>query len=147
MIMVPMVCWRTRWDLGKLYKLLGTIFNPQFFFIVFTINHITEYCLPTLCHSIFITSSLLAYLRESRGVRGPHLVIVPKSVAGNWIKEIKKWCPSIKAIRMMGNKDDRKRVTTEELPPDPKTGKRKWDVLVTSYEGILKEQKVLQRIN
>lgn len=93
------------------------------------------------------TISLLAYLRESRGVRGPHLVIVPKSVAGNWIKEIKKWCPSIKAIRMMGNKDDRKRVTTEELPPDPKTGKRKWDVLVTSYEGILKEQKVLQRIN
>ena len=28
------------------------------------------------------TISFLAYLREGRGVRGPHIVIVPKSVVG-----------------------------------------------------------------
>jgi len=61
------------------------------------------------------TISLLAYLHENCGFLGSHLIIVPKSVAGNWIKEIKKLCPSIKSIRMMGNKDDRKHITTEEL--------------------------------
>ena len=35
------------------------------------------------------TIALLAYLRESRGVRGQHLVVVPKSVTGNWIREVK----------------------------------------------------------
>jgi len=93
------------------------------------------------------TISLLAYLREARGVRGPHIIIVPKSVVGNWIRELKKWCPVIKAVRMLGNKADRERVINEELPPDPKTGKRKFDVLVTSYEGILKAKTPLSRID
>ena len=30
------------------------------------------------------TISLLAYLRETRGMKGPHLVVVPKSVVGKW---------------------------------------------------------------
>jgi SWI/SNF-related matrix-associated actin-dependent regulator of chromatin subfamily A member 5 len=86
------------------------------------------------------TISLLAYLRESRGVRGPHIVIVPKSVVGNWCREFKKWCPNIKAIKMGGTKEERQRFVAESLPLDPVTGKRKWDVLVTSYEGLLKEK-------
>lgn len=86
------------------------------------------------------TISLLAYLRESRGVRGPHLIIVPKSVVGNWIREFKKWCPCIKAVRMGGTKAERQKFVNEDLPLDPATGKRKFDVLVTSYEGLLKEK-------
>jgi SWI/SNF-related matrix-associated actin-dependent regulator of chromatin subfamily A member 5 len=92
------------------------------------------------------TISLLAYLRESRGVRGPHMVIVPKSVVGNWIREFRRWCPSIKAIRMGGTKDERLKFVTEDLPVDPTTGKRKFDVLVTSYEGLLKEKGKLGKI-
>jgi SWI/SNF-related matrix-associated actin-dependent regulator of chromatin subfamily A member 5 len=78
------------------------------------------------------TISLLAYLRESRGVRGPHIVIVPKSVVGNWIREFKKWCPCIKAVKMGGTKEERQKVIAEDLPLDPVTGKHKFDVLVTS---------------
>ena len=92
------------------------------------------------------TISFLAYLRESRGVKGPHLVIVPKSVVGNWIREFKKWCPVIKAIRMGGTKEERQRFIIEDLPVDPATGKYKWDVLVTSYEGLLKERGKLGKI-
>ena len=92
------------------------------------------------------TISLLAYLRESRGVKGPHLVIVPKSVVGNWIRELKKWCPVIRSVRMLGNKEERKRVVKEELPLG-KDGKLKFDVLVTSYEGILKEKSALAKIS
>ena len=92
------------------------------------------------------TISLLAYLREARGVRGTHIIIVPKSVIGNWMHEIKKWCPSIKAVRILGNKAGREKVVQNELSPDPKTGKRKFDVLVTSYEGILKETTTLGEV-
>ena len=74
------------------------------------------------------------------------MVVVPKSVLGNWIKEIKMWCPSIKAVKLPGHKEARKRVVTEDLPLDSKTGRHKFDVLVTSYEGILKEKGPLSKI-
>jgi len=34
--------------------------------------------------------SFLAYLREQEGIIGPHLIVVPKSTLGNWIKEFEK---------------------------------------------------------
>lgn len=92
------------------------------------------------------TISLLAYLRESRGVRGPHLVLVPKSVAGNWMRELKRWCPSIRAARMGGTKEERLRFIETELPIDPTTGRRGFDVLVASYEGLLKEKGRLSKV-
>jgi SWI/SNF-related matrix-associated actin-dependent regulator of chromatin subfamily A member 5 len=92
------------------------------------------------------TISFLAYLREHRGIKGPHIVIVPKSVVGNWIREFKKWCPCIRAIRMGGTKEERLKFEKENLPKDPATGKFKWDVLVTSYEGLLREKGKLGKI-
>ena len=92
------------------------------------------------------TISLLAYLREARGVKGPHLVIVPKSVVGNWIKEFRKWCPSIKAVRMGGTKEERMHAREEFLKPDPTSGKYKFDALICSYEAVRKEKTSLGRI-
>jgi SWI/SNF-related matrix-associated actin-dependent regulator of chromatin subfamily A member 5 len=92
------------------------------------------------------TIAFLAYLRENRGVRGPHMVIVPKSVVGNWMREIKKWCPAIRAVRMGGTKAERLHFETEHLPKDPATGRYHWDVLVTSYEGLLRERGKLSKI-
>lgn len=37
------------------------------------------------------TISLLGYLREFRGITGPHMVIVPKSTLHNWLNEFKRW--------------------------------------------------------
>ncbi|KAL7551496.1 hypothetical protein ACHAWF_014686 [Thalassiosira exigua] len=92
------------------------------------------------------TISLLAYLREARGVKGPHIVVVPKSVVGNWIKEFRKWCPSIRAVRMGGTKEERARARETFLKPDADTGKYKFDALVCSYEAVLKEKGSLGRI-
>lgn len=92
------------------------------------------------------TISLLAYLRESRGVKGPHICVVPKSVVGNWCRELKKWCPVIRVVKMLGTKDERKRVVAEEVKPSI-GGKARFDVLVTSYEGILREKGPLGKIH
>lgn len=56
------------------------------------------------------------------------------------------WCPVIRAIRMGGTKEERLKFEKEHLPVDPATGKHKWDVLVTSYEGLLKEKGKLSKI-
>lgn len=45
--------------------------------------------------------SYLAYLREENGIRGKHLVICPKSVQSNWLREINKWFPSCKAVMLL----------------------------------------------
>ena len=62
------------------------------------------------------------------------------------MREFKKWCPSIRAVRMGGTKDERLHFEKEYLPVDPVTGKYKWDVLVTSYEGMLKGRSKLAKI-
>jgi len=53
------------------------------------------------------TISLLGYLSEYRGISGPHLIAVPKSTLGNWINEIKRWCPHMRAFKFHGSKDER----------------------------------------
>ncbi len=55
------------------------------------------------------TISLLGYLHEFRGITGPHMVIVPKSTIGNWLKEFKRWCPVIRAVKFLGNAEERVR--------------------------------------
>lgn len=77
--------------------------------------------------------SLLAYLKESRNISGPHIVIVPKSTVSNWLREFKKWCPALRAIRLQGDKAERARAIREDLILG------KFDVLVASYESILLE--------
>mmetsp|Transcript_28437 Transcript_28437/g.88000 ORF Transcript_28437/g.88000 Transcript_28437/m.88000 type:complete len:1159 (-) Transcript_28437:112-3588(-) len=86
--------------------------------------------------------SLLAYLCESRDIRGPHICIVPKSVVNNWMREIRKWCPTLRPVKLLGDKHERARVLREELR-DPNS----FDVCVTSYEGVLKEKAGLCKIN
>ncbi|KAI9996610.1 hypothetical protein PInf_014347 [Phytophthora infestans] len=83
--------------------------------------------------------SLLAYLREARGIEGPHIIIVPKSTVGNWMRELKRWCPSIKAFKFMGSKDERA-VQRETVV------RQDFDALVLSYEVATIEKSILQKI-
>ena len=55
------------------------------------------------------TISLIGYLNEARGIKGPHLVIVPKSVMGNWCNEFRKFAPTIKVVKFHGNGEARVR--------------------------------------
>ena len=51
--------------------------------------------------------SYLAYMREEHGVLGKHLIICPKSVSMNWMREINKWMPKMKAAIMPCEKEER----------------------------------------
>jgi len=53
------------------------------------------------------TIALLAYLYEYRGIRGPHLIIVPKSTLHNWMNEFRNWCPTLRPVKFHGNEEER----------------------------------------
>lgn len=83
--------------------------------------------------------SLLGYLKESRKISGPHLVIVPKSVCSNWMREFKRWCPALRTVRLQGSKDERAETIKTELVAG------QFDVAVVSYESLLRESAHLLR--
>ncbi|EEB20390.1 helicase, putative [Pediculus humanus corporis] len=87
------------------------------------------------------TISLLGYMKHYRQIPGPHMVIVPKSTLANWMIEFKKWCPSIKAICLIGDAEARNTFIRDVLLPGA------WDVCVTSYEMVIKERGVFKKIN
>lgn len=87
------------------------------------------------------TISLLGYMCLMRDVAGPHVVIVPKSTLSNWMTEFKRWSPSLEIICLIGNADERQRVIQEEILPG------EWNVVVTSYEMILRERATFKKFN
>ncbi|BGP01284.1 hypothetical protein NBRC10513v2_002236 [Rhodotorula toruloides] len=78
------------------------------------------------------TLSLLAYLSEQHGQKGPHLLVCPLSVLGSWMSEIARWLPSFTAIRYHGPAGERERLKSEVAEKDP-------DLLVTTYEAYTAE--------
>ncbi|RHY25867.1 hypothetical protein DYB32_008035 [Aphanomyces invadans] len=78
--------------------------------------------------------SLLAYLRESRGI----VDIDFFSTVGNWMRELGRWCPSIRTFKFMGDKDQRN-VLRESIKSV------KWDVCVLSFEVAIIEKTTLKK--
>lgn len=52
-------------------------------------------------------------MAEFKGVRGPHIVIVPKSTLANWNNEFARWCPSLKVSKFHGSKEERETFVRE----------------------------------
>lgn len=77
----------------------------------------------------------------NRNNAGPHIVIVPKSTLQNWLNEFEKWCPSIKAVCLIGDQETRNQFIREVLMPGD------WDVCVTSYEMCIREKAVFKKFN
>ncbi|XP_031274357.1 ISWI chromatin-remodeling complex ATPase CHR11 [Pistacia vera] len=87
------------------------------------------------------TISLLGYLHEFRGITGPHMVVAPKSTLGNWMNEIRRFCPVLRAVKFLGNPDERRHIREELLVAG------KFDVCVTSFEMAIKEKSALRRFS
>ena len=87
------------------------------------------------------TISLLGYLRESKGVRGPHMVVAPKSTLGNWIKEFARFCPMLRVFKFHGTQEERTHQREKLLVAG------KFDVVVTSFEMAIKEKNSFKKFS
>lgn len=86
------------------------------------------------------TLSLITYLVEVKQVQGPFLVIVPLSVISNWVRELDRWAPSLVKVVYKGDPTTRKNIQMYEMHGG------NFNVLLTTYEFIVKDKQVLGRI-
>ncbi|TMW51170.1 hypothetical protein DOY81_003786, partial [Sarcophaga bullata] len=87
------------------------------------------------------TISFLGYLKHFKNQARPHIVIVPKSTLQNWINEFEKWCPSLRAVCLIGDQDARHTFIRDILLPGD------WDVCVTSYEMCMLAKSAFKKFN
>ncbi|KAF2819188.1 hypothetical protein CC86DRAFT_147719 [Ophiobolus disseminans] len=85
------------------------------------------------------TISLITYLIEKKRQPGPYLVIVPLSTLTNWNNEFDKWAPSVTKIVYKGPPNQRK-----QYQQQIRWGQ--FQVLLTTYEFIIKDRPILSKI-
>ncbi|ORY17566.1 SNF2 family N-terminal domain-domain-containing protein [Clohesyomyces aquaticus] len=85
------------------------------------------------------TISLITYLIEKKHQPGPYLVIVPLSTLTNWNNEFEKWAPSVQRIVYKGPPNQRK-----QHQQQIRWGQ--FQVLLTTYEFIIKDRPILSKI-
>ncbi|TRM60158.1 SNF2 family N-terminal domain-containing protein [Schizophyllum amplum] len=87
------------------------------------------------------TISFLSYLKHHHGIKGPHLVVVPKSTLRNWQREFEHWTPDVKAVVLAGSKEERAEIVANSLITQD------FEVCITSYEVCLIEKSALKKFS
>ncbi|XP_078471327.1 SWI/SNF-related matrix-associated actin-dependent regulator of chromatin subfamily A member 2-like isoform X2 [Lampetra planeri] len=85
------------------------------------------------------TIALITYLMEHKRLNGPFLIIVPLSTLSNWMLEFDKWGPSVVKISYKGSP-----LARRAFMPQLRSGK--FNVLLTTYEYIIKDKHVLAKL-
>lgn len=85
------------------------------------------------------TISFIGYLRHICDITGPFLIAVPKSTLDNWAREFKMWTPEVNVLVLTGAKEERQQLIKDRVVDE------KFDVVVTSYEMILREKSHLRK--
>ncbi|CAI5742810.1 unnamed protein product [Hyaloperonospora brassicae] len=83
--------------------------------------------------------SLLTYVTEVKHNHGPFLVVVPLSTLSNWVNEFKKWAPDLVIVVYKGPPQVRKDLHKLEM------ASCQFNVLLTTYEYIMKDKHVLRK--
>ncbi|KAJ1727639.1 ATP-dependent DNA helicase Snf21, partial [Coemansia biformis] len=86
------------------------------------------------------TISLVTYLIERKQQSGPFLIAVPLSTITNWLLEFEKWAPTVRVIGYKGNPAQRRGLQQQIRRHD-------FQVLLTTYEYIIKDRPILAKIN
>lgn len=87
--------------------------------------------------------SYLSWLFHSRQQYGPFLVVVPLSTIGAWQMQFATWAPELNVVCYMGSAKSREIIRQHEFGP---VKKLQFNVLLTTYEFILKDRPDLQQI-
>ncbi|CAB3255466.1 unnamed protein product [Arctia plantaginis] len=85
------------------------------------------------------TIALVTYLMEKKKVNGPFLIIVPLSTLSNWVLEFEKWAPTVTVVSYKGSPQSRRLVQTQMRST-------KFNVLLTTYEYVIKDKAVLAKV-
>ncbi|CAL8273596.1 unnamed protein product [Gadus morhua 'NCC'] len=85
------------------------------------------------------TIALITYLMENKRLNGPYLIIVPLSTLSNWVCEFDKWAPTVVKVSFKGSPAARR-----AFVPQLRSGK--FNVLLTTYEYIIKDKQILAKI-
>lgn len=86
------------------------------------------------------TIGLLTYLMEKKKVMGPYLIIVPLSTLSNWVLEFEKWAPSVVLVAYKGSPHHRRAIQNQMRST-------KFNVLLTTYEYVIKDKGVLAKLH
>ncbi|XP_053683433.1 ATP-dependent helicase brm [Sabethes cyaneus] len=86
------------------------------------------------------TIGLVTYLMEKKKNNGPYLIIVPLSTLSNWVLEFEKWAPAVGVVAYKGSPAGRRAVQNQMKAT-------KFNVLLTTYEYVIKDKAVLAKIS
>ena len=70
------------------------------------------------------------WLYEYKNIKGPHLVIAPKSTISNWMNEFKKWAPFMRIVNLIPTMEMRDDIIKNQMKPGT------FDVIITTYEAV-----------
>jgi SWI/SNF-related matrix-associated actin-dependent regulator of chromatin subfamily A protein 2/4 len=85
------------------------------------------------------TIGLITFLMEKKKNLGPYLIILPLSTMSNWVLEFEKWAPSVNVVAYKGSPASRRMLQNSMRAT-------KFNVLLTTYEYIIKDKSVLAKI-
>ncbi|KAM9892579.1 hypothetical protein OXX79_009923, partial [Metschnikowia pulcherrima] len=87
------------------------------------------------------TISFLGYLRYHKNIKGPHIVITPKSTLDNWAREFQKWTPDVRILVLQGTKEERQDLIANRLMTCD------FDVVIASYEIVIREKSSFRKFD
>ncbi|XP_062985638.1 chromodomain-helicase-DNA-binding protein 1 isoform X1 [Elgaria multicarinata webbii] len=92
------------------------------------------------------TISFLNYLFHEHQLYGPFLLVVPLSTLTSWQREIQTWAPQMNAVVYLGDITSRNVIRTHEWM-HLQTKRLKFNILLTTYEILLKDKSFLGGLN
>ena len=92
------------------------------------------------------TVAMLSWLVYERQQHGPFLIVVPLSTVAAWQENLEFWAPELNSLIYTGNGKAREVLRQHEFYADLRATKPKFNVLVTTYEIILKDKLDLSQI-
>uniref|UniRef100_A0AAR2JQK6 DNA helicase n=1 Tax=Pygocentrus nattereri TaxID=42514 RepID=A0AAR2JQK6_PYGNA len=92
------------------------------------------------------TISFLSYLFHQHQLYGPFLLVVPLSTLTSWQREFVTWAPDMNVVVYLGDVLSRKTIRDYEWIHQ-QSKRIKFNVLLTTYEILLKDKGVLGNIN
>ncbi|CAG2101807.1 unnamed protein product [Medioppia subpectinata] len=92
------------------------------------------------------TISFLSYLFNHHSLYGPFLLVIPLSTMASWQKEFEIWNPEINVVVYLGDVGSRNMIRSYEWC-HPGNKRLKFNVLLTTYEILLKDRSFLGAVN